>query len=356
LSLDGRRAISADGRILKVWDWASGTALRTWSERDFRGDFSKPAMSGNGRCCVMAWSWFYFLRGHRTGVKMWDLTTGRILRVRSERVLADAADVTEMVSISEDGRRAISSPYKGGTLKVWDLRVGRKLPHALTTGDDRIDCVAISGNGRRAVSISGKGVLRVWDLETGIVLNSLDEQSLGEVEGSYRKIALSRDGRRAVTAYSHDDVLKVWDLDAGRVVRLIQTGASGNRDVALRAAMRSRISRCPKKNGSSVTPQNTDRLAGTRSAHRRLCRLFNLRGVATGSSRPDRRPRCRVSFGARPAGRADGHAPLSLGAAAWIASAWTPPSSSPTSVSLIMRWRSSRLFPRNTSATIYTLK
>jgi hypothetical protein len=113
-------------------------------------------------------------------------------------------------------------------------------------------------------------------------------------------------------------------------------------------------SRCPKKNGSSVTPQNTDRLAGTRSAHRRLCRLFNLRGVATGSSRPDRRPRCRVSFGA--AGRADGHAPLSPGAAAWIASAWTPPSSSPTSVSLIMRWRSSRLFPRNTSATIYTLK
>src|SRR5262249_6349884 len=50
------------------------------------------------------------------------------------------------------------------------------------------------------------------------------------------------------------------------------------------------------------------------------------------------------------------HAPPSPGAEAWMASAWTPPASSPASVSLIMRWRSSRLFPRNASATIYTLK
>jgi hypothetical protein len=52
----------------------------------------------------------------------------------------------------------------------------------------------------------------------------------------------------------------------------------------------------------------------------------------------------------------DCHAPPSPGAEAWMASAWTPPSSSPTSVSLIMRWRSSRLFPRNAAATICTLK
>src|SRR5260370_21841781 len=50
------------------------------------------------------------------------------------------------------------------------------------------------------------------------------------------------------------------------------------------------------------------------------------------------------------------HAAPSPGAEAWIASAWTPPSSSPTSVALIMRWHSSRLFPRNASATICTLK
>ena len=40
------------------------------------------------------------------------------------------------------------------------------------------------------------------------------------------------------------------------------------------------------------------------------------------------------------------------GACAWIASACTPPASSAASVALIMRWRSSRLFPRNASATI----
>ena len=40
------------------------------------------------------------------------------------------------------------------------------------------------------------------------------------------------------------------------------------------------------------------------------------------------------------------------GALAWIASAWTPPASSPESVWLTMRWRSIRLFPRNASDTI----
>ena len=42
----------------------------------------------------------------------------------------------------------------------------------------------------------------------------------------------------------------------------------------------------------------------------------------------------------------------SPGALAWMASACTPPASSPERVSFTMRWRSSRLFPRNASDTI----
>ena len=42
----------------------------------------------------------------------------------------------------------------------------------------------------------------------------------------------------------------------------------------------------------------------------------------------------------------------SPGALAWIASACTPPASSPASAALIMRWRSIRLFPRKASDTI----
>ena len=43
---------------------------------------------------------------------------------------------------------------------------------------------------------------------------------------------------------------------------------------------------------------------------------------------------------------------FSPGAAAWIASACTPPASSFASAALIMRWRSIRLFPRKASDTI----
>ena len=46
------------------------------------------------------------------------------------------------------------------------------------------------------------------------------------------------------------------------------------------------------------------------------------------------------------------HQSPSPGAAAWMASACTPPESSLASAALIMRWRSSRLFPRKASDTI----
>ena len=54
--------------------------------------------------------------------------------------------------------------------------------------------------------------LKVWDLETGRELRTLQGHS-GFVHG----VAVSPDGRRAVSA-SHDHTLKVWDLETGRPV------------------------------------------------------------------------------------------------------------------------------------------
>jgi WD40 repeat protein len=51
--------------------------------------------------------------------------------------------------------------------------------------------------------------LKVWDLETGRELRTLEGHS-GPVYG----VAVSRDGRRVVSA-SGDNTLKVWDLEIG---------------------------------------------------------------------------------------------------------------------------------------------
>lgn len=76
--------------------------------------------------------------------------------------------------------------------------------------------VAVSGDGRLAVSASDDATLKVWDTETGRELRTLR----GHATSVYR-LALSEDGRIAVSA-SDDKTLKVWDVESGRELRTIE--------------------------------------------------------------------------------------------------------------------------------------
>jgi hypothetical protein len=62
----------------------------------------------------------------------------------------------------------------------------------------------------------------VWDLDSGRELRTLEGHS-GGVTG----VAVTPDGKRAVSA-SFDETLKVWDLETGRALRTLE-GHSGFR-------------------------------------------------------------------------------------------------------------------------------
>ena len=72
--------------------------------------------------------------------------------------------------------------------------------------------LAVTPDGRCAVSTSWGCTLKVWDLETGGELRTLAGHS-GPVKG----VALTPDGRRAISA-SEDNTLKVWDLQTGAIL------------------------------------------------------------------------------------------------------------------------------------------
>ena len=58
---------------------------------------------------------------------------------------------------------------KDDTLKVWDLDSGREL-RTLAGHSDYVRGVAVTADGRRAVSASDDNTLKVWDLESGTVI------------------------------------------------------------------------------------------------------------------------------------------------------------------------------------------
>jgi len=111
------------------------------------------------------------------------------------------------VALTSDGSRAVSASMDG-TLKVWDLETGSEL-RTLEDHTDSVFAVAVTRDGKRAVSASRDRTLKVWDLETGSVLRTLEDHS-GPVSG----VALTPDGKRAASA-SDDKTVKLWDLETG---------------------------------------------------------------------------------------------------------------------------------------------
>jgi hypothetical protein len=114
------------------------------------------------------------------------------------------------VAMSGDGRRAVSGS-RDKTLKVWDLATGQVL-RTLEGHAADVTAVAMSGDGTRAVSASYDKTLRVWDLTTGELLRTLEGHA-----GWVTAVAMSGDGTRAVSG-SEDTTLKVWDLTSGEVI------------------------------------------------------------------------------------------------------------------------------------------
>src|ERR1039457_4153402 len=120
------------------------------------------------------------------------------------------------VALTPNGKWAVSAS-EDRTLKVWDLATGRAL-RTLEGRSNRVSGVAVTPDGKRAVSASWDGTLKVWDLETGRALRTLEGHSKAVLG-----VAVTPDGKRAVSA-SEDDTLKVWDLATGRAVSTLQGG------------------------------------------------------------------------------------------------------------------------------------
>ena len=161
------------------------------------------------------------------------------------------------MAVTPDGRRAVSAS-EDKTLKVWDLETGRAL-RTLEGHSGYVTGVAVTPDGRRAVSASWDNTLKVWDLETGRALRTLEGHSdfclwrggdAGREAGGFRVlgqhaegvgpghrpraahagrplwiwvngVAVTPDGKRAVSA-SEDKTLKVWDLESGRALRTLE--------------------------------------------------------------------------------------------------------------------------------------
>ncbi len=220
MSEDGRTAVSASwDHILKVWDLQTESERRNMEGRNEpAANVAEPwrdwpvsvrvcglAISGDGKLAAFASK--SLARGVfplDQSLHVWDVQNGCGLRT----IAAGHCGVVSDIAMSRDGRLAVTAS-KDRTLNVWELRAGRHL-RTLRGHTDAINAVALSGDGRLALSASDDQTLKVWDVRSGRELRTLVGHSDVVCD-----VALNGDGRMAASA-SRDKTLKVWDVGSGR--------------------------------------------------------------------------------------------------------------------------------------------
>ena len=129
------------------------------------------------------------------------------------------------VVVTADGKRAITASVDG-SLRVWDLR-SKSCLRKLEGHTGKVYDVALLPGDKQAVSCSSDTTLRVWDLVSGECIGVLKGH-----EGSVEAVTVTKDGSRALSG-SADRTLRVWNLKAKTCTQILRGHTFPVRGVAV---------------------------------------------------------------------------------------------------------------------------
>jgi len=217
-SPDGRRVLIVLEKEMTLWD--ADTLRAVGSFKGHTGLVTAAAFSPDGLLLLSA--------SEDNAVKLWSVPTGENLR---DFVWLSGCPCD--VAWSPDGRHFLSA-CRDGTVRLWSpgihlvesgrrgivkcLEANREL-QALQEYGDEIISVAISRDGRLALSGSADQAVRVWDTATGRELCALTGN-----EGPVHGLAVSREADYALSGCGRPDADgRLWNLRTGRMVRSFST-------------------------------------------------------------------------------------------------------------------------------------
>lgn len=203
------RVIATASKAVQLWDAASGKLLDTLGDPEG----SVVAIGVAPKLGLLA-------AGASDGtVQVWDLASKKVVKV-----LAGHRQAITSLAFNPNGKMLLSTAggKRGagtaeGEYKAWDVVTGKELTSQ--AGHSRgISCVAISADGRHAVTAGLDGRLRYRELM------SLGMTALDPFEGHADRIkcvVLSDDGKLALTGGA-DRTARLWNMQTGEQLQSLQ--------------------------------------------------------------------------------------------------------------------------------------
>lgn len=194
-------------RSIRVWDLTTDQVRTLGSHSELVGGLS---WSPDGRTLAScSWS---------GEIKLWDLASGTELPPLPSPVVHR---VVLRVSFSPDGRYLAAAgggmPNTTGSIDLYDVPA-RKWVRNYRGHSTSVCDVRFSADGRRLVSASFDGTVKIWPVEPAPPYRTLEGH-----DQPIWALAYSRDSRQLATG-SFDGTAKLWDSASGRMLRSLNIG------------------------------------------------------------------------------------------------------------------------------------
>jgi WD40 repeat protein len=192
ISGDGQKLLAGGTKAVVLWDLQTGTRLQRLDRSDYV------------HCAALSPDTTRILTGADEGrtpvLRLWDANTGKEIR----RFEGHRTKINNVV-FSPDGRLCVSGGWGGdNAVRVWDVATGQELRRIPTRAS--LEGLAFLPDGQRVLGSLADNTLYLWDVRNGEQLHAFQGHT-----ASVMSVAVSRDGRYALTG-SRDGTLRLWRL------------------------------------------------------------------------------------------------------------------------------------------------
>lgn len=210
-SLDDTHALTASGSWIYLWNVETGEQVLRYGGQNggHTATINSVVFSPDGTRAASG--------GNDDQVIVWDVASGSSLLV-----MTGHTDAVNSVAFSPDGQM-IASGADDDLVIVWDANTGVELRRT-AFHSDAVNSVAFSPDGRYLLSGSNDGTAILTLAATGELIRVLAGISTDTTQATYDFLVVKFDptnSNRAVSAGS-DNSIRLWNLESGQLLRTIE--------------------------------------------------------------------------------------------------------------------------------------